>query len=228
MLPPLINIAPFRDAIEKNQLILTANQRLAAQIQQAWGRSINDKAQVWKAPRVMSLEHWLGFCWNQLVDQNHQLIDGNAQIGRLQNIFYWEQAIAKHDESIDQSFATMANDCFDLLQRWNIDIEQVDEPSAAFYKFKRWTQSYQRLLDSNKLLTTGSTWRRVGTAFSIQALEKEPKIYLYGFSSGLYKTPLPMLFQSKPAVSLPLHLNLSVLIHQLNWGLLQIGLRNSY
>jgi probable DNA repair protein len=183
MLPPLINIAPFRDAIEKNQLILTANQRLAAQIQQAWGRSINDKVQVWKAPRVMSLEHWLGFCWNELVDQNHQLVNGYAQIGRLQNIFYWEQAIAKHDESLDQSFATMANDCFDLLQRWNIDIEQVDEQSAAFYKFKRWTQSYLQLLDSNKLLTSGSIWRQVGVAFSKQVLKKENKIHLYGFQS---------------------------------------------
>jgi len=183
MLPPFINIAPFRAAIEKNQLILTANQRLAAQIQQAWGKSINHKTQVWKAPRVMSLEHWLNFCWNELQDQTHSLVNGYAQIGRLQNLFYWEQAIAKQDDSLDQSFATMANDCFELLQRWNLDIEQVDEQSTAIFKFKRWATTYQTLLDKNKLLTTASTWRLVGDGFKQQALTTENHIYLYGFQS---------------------------------------------
>ena len=183
MLPPLINIAPFRDAIENNQLILTANQRLAAQIQQAWGRSIHDKTQVWKAPRVMSLEHWLSFCWNELVDQNHPLINGYAQIGRLQNLFYWEQAIAKQDESLDPSFASMACDCFDLLQRWKIEINQLDDQTSATYKFKQWAKTYQTLLDKHKLLTTASTWRLVGEGFNHRTLEAEGKIYLYGFQS---------------------------------------------
>lgn len=183
MLPPLINIAPFRDAIENNRLILTANQRLAAQIQQAWGKSINDKAQVWKAPRVMSLEHWLSFCWNELIDQNHTLVKGCAQVGRLQNLFYWEKAIAQHQNDADQSFATMANDCFDLLQRWKIEIDQVDEQSSAIYKFKQWAKTYQSLLDKNKLITTASTWRLVGEAFKQEAFAAEQKIYLYGFQS---------------------------------------------
>ena len=183
MLPSLINIAPFQDAIGNNQLILTANQRLAAQIQQAWGTSINNKTQVWKAPRVMSLEHWLNFCWNELLDQNHQLVNGCAQIGRQQNHFYWEQAIAKHDDSLDQSFATMANDCFNLIQRWNIEIEQVDDQTTAFYKFKQWAKSYQSLLGKNNLLTIASSWRLVGEAFKQQVFATESKIYLYGFQS---------------------------------------------
>jgi ATP-dependent helicase/nuclease subunit B len=183
MLPPLINIAPFRDAIENNRLILTANQRLAAQIQQAWGKSIYDKAQVWKAPRVMSLEHWLSFCWNELVDKNHTLVRGCAQVGRLQNLFYWEKAIAQHQNDADQSFATMANDCFDLLQRWKIEIDQVDEQSSAIYKFKQWAKTYQSLLDKNKLITTASTWRLVGEAFKQHVFATEPNIYLYGFQS---------------------------------------------
>lgn len=183
MLPPLINIAPFRDAIEKNQLILTANQRLAAQIHQAWGKSINHKAQVWKAPRVMSLEHWLNFCWNELQDQTHSLVDGYAQIGRLQNLFYWEQTISKHDDSLDQSFATMANDCFELLLRWNLSIDSLDDQSTAIYKFKHWAKTYQKVLDENKLVTPASAWQMVGQGFLQQALTAENTIYLYGFQS---------------------------------------------
>lgn len=183
MLPPLINIAPFRDAIEKNQLILTANQRLAAQIQQAWGRSISAKKQVWQTPRVMSLEHWLSFCWNELVDQNHDLVNGYAQIGRLQNIFYWEQAIAKQDDGLDQSFATMANDCLELCQRWNIEPDQIDDQSTAVNKFKRWAKSYQTILDKKQLLTSPSTWGKVAEGFSKHGLNTENSIYLYGFQS---------------------------------------------
>ena len=56
MLPPLINIAPFRDAIENNQLILTDVYCCPVN---RLGVIIHDKTQVWKAPRVMSLEHWL-------------------------------------------------------------------------------------------------------------------------------------------------------------------------
>ena len=183
MLPPLINIAPFRDAIEKNQLILTANQRLAAQIQQAWGRSISAKNQVWKTPRVMSLEHWLSFCWNELVDQNHDLVNGYAQIGRLQNIFYWEQAIAKQDDGLDQSFATMANDCFELCQRWNIEADQIDDQSTAVNKFRRWAKTYQSILDKKQLLTSPSTWSKVAEGFAQHGLNTENSIYLYGFQS---------------------------------------------
>ena len=183
MLPPLINIAPFRDAIEKNQLILTANQRLAAQIQQAWGRSISAKNQVWKTPRVMSLEHWLSFCWNELVDQNHDLVNGYAQIGRLQNIFYWEQAIAMQDDGLDQSFATMANDCFELCQRWNIEADQIDDQSTAVNKFKRWAKTYQSILDKKQLLTSPSTWSKVAEGFAQHGLNTENSIYLYGFQS---------------------------------------------
>ena len=183
MLPPLINIAPFRDAIEKNQLILTANQRLAAQIQQAWGKSINSKTQVWNTPRVMSLEHWLSFCWNELVDQNHDLVNGYAQIGQLQTIFYWEQAIAKHDSGLDQSFASMANDCFELCQRWNIEADDINDQNTAIDKFKCWAKSYQSFLDKNKLLTSPSTWRKIAEGFVQQALNTENNIYLYGFQS---------------------------------------------
>ena len=40
MLPPLIDISLFRDAIERDCLILTPNQRLAAKIIQAWGEQM--------------------------------------------------------------------------------------------------------------------------------------------------------------------------------------------
>jgi probable DNA repair protein len=183
MLPPLINIAPFRDAIEKNQLILTANQRLAAQIQQSWGLSISHKDPVWKAPRVMALEHWLNFCWDELQDQNHPLVSRLSIVGTVQSQYYWEKAINQSDVSLATSFASMASDCLDLLQRWNLDFNQVPESGDSFTKFKHWATEYQRLLSKNKLVTTPQAWQLIADGFSAGALDQELEIHLYGFQS---------------------------------------------
>jgi hypothetical protein len=96
MLSPLINIAPFRDAIAENQLILTANQRLAMQIKQAWGQLSQDQnTPVWRSPRVMSIEHWLMFLWDELKDQNHPLVSQLSIVGTMQNQYYWEKALSQ-------------------------------------------------------------------------------------------------------------------------------------
>ena len=102
-LSPLIDISLFRNTIEKNHLILTANQRLANEIQQAWGQSILGTQAVWTSPRIMSLEHWQSHCWNELQDQNHQLVQGLTKLGETQSLYLWEQAIAQHEDQTNKS-----------------------------------------------------------------------------------------------------------------------------
>jgi len=183
MLPSLIDISLFRDAIENNQLILTANQRLAAQIQQAWGQSQHNKATVWSPPRVISMEHWLSHCWYELQDQNHLLTRGLATAGTMQYLHYWEQVIGQQSQSADQSLAAMANDCLNLLQRWNLDIDSIPNASSAVHKFKRWAKSYQKLLDSKGLATIATSWAIVRDGFLQSALPREQTIVVYGFQS---------------------------------------------
>jgi len=186
MLSPLINIGPFRDAIAKNQLILTANQRLAMQIKQAWGKLYQDQnIQVWRSPRVMSIDHWLMFLWDELKDQNHPLVSELSIVGTMQSQYYWEKALnqAQSDISLDNSFATMAADCLDLLQRWTLDFNQINESSSSFDKFKNWATHYQKLLDKNKLVTPPQAWQLIGDCYLAGALNKETQINLYGFQS---------------------------------------------
>jgi probable DNA repair protein len=183
MLSPLINIALFRDAIDNNHLILTANQRLASQIHQAWGQSKQAEASVWPMPRVMSMEHWLTQCWHELQDQNHPLAQGLAEAGHFQSLYYWERAIAKHEQQPTSNFATMANNCLDLLQRWNLTIEDIPYSTASIDKFRHWANSYKRLLEHNQLVSTATTWALVKEGFCQGALAKEPLIALYGFQS---------------------------------------------
>ena len=186
MLSPLINIAPFRDAIAENQLILTANQRLAMQIKQAWGQLSQDQnTPVWRSPRVMSIEHWLMFLWDELKDQNHPLVSQLSIVGTMQNQYYWEKALTQgqSDLTLDLSFASMAANCHDLLQRWTIDFNEITESSSSLEKFKHWATQYQTLLNKNKLVTPPQAWQLIDDCFVAGALDKEPKINLYGFQS---------------------------------------------
>jgi ATP-dependent helicase/nuclease subunit B len=184
MLSPLINIAPFHEAIAENQLILTANQRLAMQIKQAWGKlSQNQNTSVWRSPRVMSIEHWLMFLWDELKDQNHPIVSQLSIVGTMQSQYYWETVIAQYDESLDKSFASMAANCLDLLQRWSIDFNEITDSGSSLDKFKHWASQYQRLLDKNKLVTLPQAYQLIGDCFAAGALDKESQINLYGFQS---------------------------------------------
>ena len=184
MLSPLINIAPFRDAIAENQLILTANQRLAMQIKQAWGQLSQDQnTPVWRSPRVMSFEHWLMFIWDELKDQNHPLVSQLSIVGTMQSQYYWEKVIAQSDESVDKSFASMAANCLDLLQRWNIDFNDITESSSSLDKFKNWAIQYQKHLNKNQLVTAPQASQLIADCFLAGALNKESQINLYGFQS---------------------------------------------
>ena len=184
MLSPLINIAPFHEAIAENQLILTANQRLAMQIKQAWGKSSQDQnIPVWRSPRVMSIEHWLMFLWDELKDQNHPIVSQLSIVGTMQSQYYWEKVIAQSDESLDKSFASMAANCLDLLQRWSIDFNEITDSGSSLDKFKHWASQYQRLLNKNKLVTLPQAYQLIGDCFAAGALDKELQVNLYGFQS---------------------------------------------
>ena len=181
MLPPLIDISLFRDAIERDVLILTPNHRLAAKINDAWALAIGKS--VWRQPRVYSIDHWLKYCWDELQDQNHSLVSGLAVVGSQQSRYYWERAIAKDDSAHSSSYAKIAADTLKTLQNWNLSADQVPGETPAVEYFKRWTNSFEELLQKNRLITQQSSWQLIQRGFNGAALPTEAEIMLYGFQS---------------------------------------------
>jgi ATP-dependent helicase/nuclease subunit B len=181
MLPPLIDINLFRDAIQRDNLILTPNQRLAAKINDAWGQAVG--VSVWRAPRVYSIDHWLRYCWDELQDQNHSLVSGLSVVGTQQSRYYWERAIAKDDSAHSNSYAKIASDTLKTLQNWNLSLDQIPSETPAVEYFKRWTASFEQLLEKNKLITQQSSWQLIDQGFNCGALPSESEILLYGFQS---------------------------------------------
>ena len=187
MLPALIDISLFRDAIERDCLILTPNQRLAAKITQAWGEQISadltQSCSAWKQPRVYSVDHWLRACWDELQDQNHSLVRGLAIVGTQQSRYYWERAIA--DDGLEQpvNFVKLAGDTLKALENWNLRADQVPGENPSVEYFKRWSGRFDELLRRNKLLTIQRSWQLVGQGFDCSALNREAEIMVYGFQS---------------------------------------------
>jgi ATP-dependent helicase/nuclease subunit B len=187
MLPALIDISLFRDAIQRDCLILTPNQRLAAKIIQAWGEQVSDdlsqNCAAWKQPRVYSVDHWLKACWDELQDQNHELVRGLAIVGTQQSRYYWERAIA--DDGLEQptNFVKLAGDTLKTLENWNLSAAEVpgDNPSVEY--FKRWCGRFDELLRRNRLLTIQRSWQLVKQGFQCAALKPELEILVYGFQS---------------------------------------------
>ncbi len=183
MLPPLIDIDLFRQAIKADQLILTSNQRLAVQISQAWGLEMARETPVWQAPRVFAIDHWLNHCWDELQDQNHSLVSGLSIVGKQQSRYYWERAIKEQDPDLEGNYSRLAEDSLRTVQNWNLTLEQLPTDTPAVVQFRRWGVAYQRLLDRNQLVTRAQSWQLVAEAFSQGLLSIEPLICLYGFQS---------------------------------------------
>lgn len=181
MLPPLVDISLFRQAIERDCLILTPNHRLAAKIHDAWGAAVGTA--VWRTPRVYAMDHWLNYCWDELQDQNHPLISGLSVVGQQQSRYYWERAIAKDDIANSNSYARIAADTLKTLQNWQLQPDQVPAETPAVETFKRWCASFNELLKKNKMVTRQSSWQLIEQGFSSGVLPAEEDIFLYGFQS---------------------------------------------
>ena len=191
MLPSLIDINLFREPLEAGNLILTPNHRLAAQIAQSWAVEMRQHKAVWMAPRVYSIDHWLRHCWDELQDQNHELVSGLAIVGQQQSRYYWDRAIAdcNTQAAIDAStyadgrFSKLASDTHRIVQNWNLSEQQIPKSTPSSRQFIEWVAAYNKLLSRNQLITIAASWQLVAQGFAQSALAGEDKIALYGFQS---------------------------------------------
>ena len=183
MLPPLIDIALFRDAIEQDYLIITPNHRLAAKISEAWSLDCQTRNSVWCTPRVFAIDHWLKYCWDELQDQNNITLSGKAVVGLPQSRYYWERAINENDPDLSSKYAKMVSQTYSTLEQWDLTVDQVHEDTPAITYLRRWSKSYRQLLAMNTLVTPAESWQSILKAFEDGLLSREGTILTYGFQS---------------------------------------------
>ena len=70
MYSPLIKIDKFKNTIESEGLVLTANSRQSNAINTAFALTHAENS-AWVAPKIYSLEQWVRKIWSELQDQAH-------------------------------------------------------------------------------------------------------------------------------------------------------------
>lgn len=189
MLPPLIDINNFKQAIEQDRLVITVNQRLQTVIHDAWSTHCALTSTVWYTPRVFSIDNWINELWKELQDQNFSNISDNIVLDDHQIRFYWERAIKISDSGHDLKYASNAARTHKLLQKWLLTTDDIIDDSPSLRIFRKWQNTYKQLLKKNKSITPEDRINKIIDAYGVGNLAKESQINTYGFQS------IPPLFE---------------------------------
>ena len=189
MLPPLIDIDNFKQAIEQDRLVITVNQRLQTVIHDAWSTHCALTSTVWYTPRVFSIDNWINELWKELQDQNFSNISDNIVLDDHQIRFYWERAIKISDSGHDLKYASNAARTHKLLQKWLLTTDDIIDDSPSLRIFRKWQNTYKQLLKKNKSITPEDRINKIIDAYGVGNLSKESQINTYGFQS------IPPLFE---------------------------------
>lgn len=219
MLPPLFRIDTILDACENKELILTANQRLKSKAIQAWGiHQQKSEKTVWRAPRIMTLEQWLGACWQNLQSQAYPESNQTLASSEQERVI-WETITANCGLMQTERIAQQAASGLRLLERWQLPLSSLNsdefdkqklsndnasEPSASNQGhlnqgyldqdhgnrlYRQWCEEFISELQQKRLITLESSCHIISQALSNGTLEKESTIHLLGFDD------VPPLFQ---------------------------------
>ena len=185
MLHPLFNTEPLQQQLTSGALILTANNRLASKIRQAWGIHQSSQGKTaWQQPQVYSLESWLLEKWQQACDAGLTVAASGTLITPQQEKILWEQAIEEDSEKspliIPANYASSAQQGYRIVQQWCIPDHELASESAMLC---RWINRFRTKLKQQQLITLSDIALQIAEAFLTQALPQMASITLVGFQS---------------------------------------------
>jgi probable DNA repair protein len=183
MLPPLIDISIFKHAIEQNQLIITANQRLQAAILDAWHTQCATTSLSWQTPRIFSIDNWSELLWQELQDQTFSDIHESLVLDEHQMTYYWETSIKIQSSDKDLKHAATAAKTHALLNKWLLSSQDINNDSLTLELFNKWQKTFKGLLRKHNCITPEDRVKKIISAFKSGELSKEIQIHIYGFQS---------------------------------------------
>jgi ATP-dependent helicase/nuclease subunit B len=186
MVAELFDITPLLPALTQGELILTANNRLRNHILRAYGvYQLAQGQQVWTAPNIYPLNHWLKDCWQALQDQAYpasQVMIASA----FQRQYLWEDIItnAHNSDALLQPepLAQSADSALRSLELWRLtekDLQDYEHQNTL--SFLQWLREFKLRLTQSLLITEENSHRIIADAFTASALTPVPRIYLQGF-----------------------------------------------
>src|SRR5690606_38375297 len=182
-----VDIAPLRPALAGGELILTADQRLARAVEQAWAQeriAAGDTA--WTRPRVQALESWFERQWQELRDAAFEpALDGTLVSTAVEQRL-WRQVIAADPQpppGDPATFAALAHSARQLLERWDLEAAPWNDGSHGAERFANWLPQWRAAMARCGLLTREQTLELLIAARGEDALADAGRIHLLGFAS---------------------------------------------
>lgn len=200
MVDTYFDISAILPAIEQQQVVLTANNRLRNHMLRAYAKhqrdlpshSLNSSPSnpVWNSPRIFSLQQWFEHLWQQLIRRAHP--DAGYMIASpAQQQLLWETIIQQSSlaEGLLQheALAQAADSALRHIQLWQLDDDAIRaadpmmSPHSNSYCFLHWLDEFRARLSAQGFITVERAYAIVISAFRTGALEQEPMIWLHGF-----------------------------------------------
>jgi len=190
MVDTYFDITPYLSAIDRGELIITANNRLRNHMLRAYGQWQASSTQVWPTPRIYSLSQWLEAQW-QLLQRRAYAPAAQRIISNLQRQTLWEKIIGESSlaEALLQAepLAQAADSALRNLELWQLSDADVRaaEPmlntQSNSYCWLTWLGEFRARLSKLGFITQESANQILIDAFKANALTQETMIHLTGF-----------------------------------------------
>lgn len=191
MVDTYFDITPYLSAIARDQLIITANNRLRNHMLRAYGQwQASNSTQVWPTPRIYSLSQWLGSQW-ELLQRRAYGPAAQRIISNLQRQTLWEKIIG--ESSLAQALlqaeplAQAADSALRNLELWQLNEEDVRtaepilNPHSNSYCWLTWLGDFRARLSKLGFITQEMANQILIAAFKQGELQQEAMIHLTGF-----------------------------------------------
>jgi ATP-dependent helicase/nuclease subunit B len=191
MVDTYFDIVPYLSAIESDQLILTANNRLRNHLLRAYGQYQQSRSNnVWPTPRIYSLSQWLELQWSQLQRLGYAPA-AQRIINNLQRQALWEKIINESSLAAAllqaEPLAQAADSALRNLELWQLseaDVQAADpllNPHSNSYCWLTWLGEFRAHLAKLGFITREAANQILIKAIHEGLIPVEPIIHLSGF-----------------------------------------------
>ncbi|WP_051234974.1 PD-(D/E)XK nuclease family protein [Marinimicrobium agarilyticum] len=190
MATSLFDLEPLIPALEADEPILTANDRLRRHLLKAWSQYQKSRGRrAWSAPRVWPLNRWLDLQWQALVERGHPGCD-RALANRHQRQWIWEQIIGQAEDTqallqLDP-LAQQADGALRSLTLWQVEPSSLREDpylNSNTRSFLGWLEPFEQRLANRQLMAPEAAHTIIARAFENGALARLPRLWLLGFDA---------------------------------------------
>lgn len=183
-----MNFPELFKAIKKGALLLTVNQRLARQLNSALEQAyLDDGAQSWLTPTVLSFDSWLLSIWQQRFDVPSPVEDSvfnKTLLSSEQALQLWQQVIDDSSSSVLLNVAATAKAASKARQlacQWSIEAPPNTELNVDLATFNEWHQDYQARLTKSHCLDKAALAKCILKLYATADLTCPSELVLAGF-----------------------------------------------